>query len=337
MWTQAEFTLFQKYVFIVLVPIAIVVGSIGSILNVIVFSISTKLRKSPCSLYLIFSSIGFMAYLNVVALLKLLQVGFAIDPSVSWSWFCKLKFYFVGFLLMLPRTYLALAGIDRYLMSISNQHRLSSRKVAVKVIIITCLFWMIICIHIMIFYDVLTSSNGLVHTCSSSPGAYSTFLSFYSVFINGLSMPLLMTIFGVLTVRNLQRHRNQIQDNNTVGTFQRRKKQEYVILRMLLVQLIVNIILTLPVTFYLCYSGLTQYTQKSSFRIFIENYTYNFFTLLQYISAAVSFYVYSFTSNTFRTELFYILSHFSIAFKRRVIDQSAVLMTRMGHSLATHQ
>ncbi len=113
MWTTAEFALFQKNLFIALVPFIIVIGNIGSILNVIVFSISEKLRSSPCSLYLIFASVGYAVYLNIVALLRLLQLGFNIDPSSKWSWFCKLRYYAIGILLMLPRSYMVLAAIDR--------------------------------------------------------------------------------------------------------------------------------------------------------------------------------------------------------------------------------
>jgi len=113
MWSTTDLILFQKNFFIILLPIIIIVGNIGSLLNVIVFSVSKKLRQSSCSLYLIFASIGYFLYLNIVALLRLLQVGFNIDPSARWSWFCKLRFFAVGFLLMLPRSYMLLAAIDR--------------------------------------------------------------------------------------------------------------------------------------------------------------------------------------------------------------------------------
>jgi predicted membrane channel-forming protein YqfA (hemolysin III family) len=113
MWTTAELVAFQKYLFSVTLPIVIVIGNVGSILNIIVFSVSKKLRSSPCSLYLTFASIGYAVYLNVVALLRFLQVSFSIDPSSQWLWFCKLRFYAVGVLLMLPRSYMLLAAIDR--------------------------------------------------------------------------------------------------------------------------------------------------------------------------------------------------------------------------------
>jgi hypothetical protein len=114
MWTTAEFVLFQKNLFTVLVPIIIFVGNLGSVLNVIVFLGSTKLRSSSCSYYLIFASIGYGAYLNVVPLWRFLQVGLNIDPSTRWSWICKVRFFAVGCLLMLPRSLMLLAGIDRY-------------------------------------------------------------------------------------------------------------------------------------------------------------------------------------------------------------------------------
>ncbi len=174
-------------------------------------------------------------------------------------------------------------------MSKSNEHRFLSRNFALKMIILTCFIWMIICIHNIIFYDIEMSLNGTVRLCSYPLGPYSTFLSFYSILINGLSMPLLMTIFGLLTLRNLKDHRNRIEHNNGMIFQRRRKKEEWSILRMLLIQLIVNVLLSFPITIDLCYNGLTQYFPKSSFRIFLENYIYNMLTLLQYLNASVSF------------------------------------------------
>ncbi|CAF4161612.1 unnamed protein product [Adineta steineri] len=327
MWTTTEFIVFQKNIFSILMPIIIVAGTLGSILNIIVFSISKKLRSSPCSLYFIFASIGYIIYLNIVALLRYVQISFNIDPSVQWSWFCKLRYYAIGFLLMLPRSYMLLAAIDRYLMSKSGQHRFSSYRIALKMILLTFFFWMIMCVHLIIYFDIQISSNGTNHICMNSPGSYSTFLSFYSLLINGLSMPLLMTIFGLLTLRNTQQHRNQIHNTMTL-ILRRRKKQEWLILRMLLIQIIVNVILALPVTIYLFYAGLTQYYKKSMFRIFMENYVYNMFTLLQYINAAASFYVYSLTSRTFRKELYCLIVYYSSKLKQYMIDRPAALLTR---------
>ncbi|UJR11226.1 hypothetical protein I4U23_015409 [Adineta vaga] len=291
---------------------------------------NTKLRSSACSLYLIFASIGYGLYLNTVSLLRLLQIGFNFDPSAQWSWFCKLRFFAVGFLLMLPRSYMVLATIDRYLMSKTNQHWFLRRPVTWKMIFINCVFWMIICIHNIIFYDIQVSSNSTERICSNQPGSYSTFLSFYSIFINGLSIPFFMILFGFLTLRNIKSVRNRIHVN-IIHSFQRRKREEWILFRMLLIQLFVTIILTLPITIYLCYNGLTQYERKSSFRIFIENYIYQMCTLLQYINAAISFIVYSLTSRMFRRELFLLIERCTI----EVRERSAALIIRFNQSFIT--
>ncbi|CAF1180460.1 unnamed protein product [Rotaria sp. Silwood1] len=101
-------------------------------------------------------------------------------------------------------------------MSISNQHRFLSRSIAIKMILLTCLFWMIVCIHNIIYYDIQISLNGTNHIGSNPSGTY-------SILINGLSMPLLMTIFGLLTVRNLKRYHNQIH-NSLMIILEGRKK-----------------------------------------------------------------------------------------------------------------
>lgn len=74
-------------------------------------------------------------------------------------------------------------------MSKFNEHRFLSHRVALKMTFLTLIFWMIICLHNIIFYDIQIILNGTNIICTNPPGPYSTFLSFYSIFINGLSMP----------------------------------------------------------------------------------------------------------------------------------------------------
>lgn len=172
-------------------------------------------------------------------------------------------------------------------MSRSHQHRFSTHRAAWKIILLVSSLWVALCVHYLVFYDIQLSANGASRSCTSPTGAYAIFLSFNAIIVNGLSMPFLMTLFGLLTVRNLKRHRQQVHGSGpTVG---RRQKHEWAILRMLLLQTIVNVALSLPITIYLCYSGFTQYVSKSSNQVFIENYVYNMLTVLQNINAAVSF------------------------------------------------
>jgi hypothetical protein len=100
-------------------------------------------------------------------------------------------------------------------------------------------------------------------------------------------MPVLMAIFGLLTLHQLKRHGNQIGINVSIQV-ERRKRRDWSILQMILIQLCCNIILSLPVTIYFLYSGMTQYMIKSSTRISVEAVIYNLCTLLQYTNAAVS-------------------------------------------------
>ncbi|CAF3960639.1 unnamed protein product [Rotaria sp. Silwood1] len=104
---------------------------------------------------------------------------------------------------------------------------------------------------------------------------------------------------------------------------------------MVIIQLIVNVLLSLPITFYLFYSGLTQYIQKSSFRIFLENYIYNMLIILQYLNAAASFYVYSLTSHIFRKELNYLIFYYINKLKQPFISYSAALFTHMTLTFIT--
>ncbi|CAF1231108.1 unnamed protein product [Didymodactylos carnosus] len=203
---------------------------------------------------------------------------------------------------MLPRTYILLACIDRYMSSSTNVQRrnFSTKKTAKRLIPLTALFWAVVGVHNLIWYDIQTTNGSRI--CFNAPGTYALFLSFYSVIVNGLSMPILMALFGFLLLRNLKNNRRQVQPMRMTITRSKQQK-DYQLLKMLLFQILVNVILSLPTTIYLFYNGLSQYVAKSSFRLFIENYIYNLTTLLQYTNGAIAFYIYTLTARTFRTEL----------------------------------
>lgn len=64
-------------------PIFIVIGSIGSILNLIVFTQRT-LRKNPCSTYFIAYNVANFLYMYGSLLSLTLDIGYHIDPSVKY-------------------------------------------------------------------------------------------------------------------------------------------------------------------------------------------------------------------------------------------------------------
>ena len=75
-----------------IVPVIFVLGFVTNILNISVFTRSA-LRKNPCCLYLLSSSVAALYFTIVVVPIRCLQYGYNIDPSYYSLIACKIKFF----------------------------------------------------------------------------------------------------------------------------------------------------------------------------------------------------------------------------------------------------
>ena len=75
-----------------IVPIIFLLGFITNIINIYVFT-RPALRKNPCCLYLLSSSVAALYYTIVVLPVRCLQHGYNIDPASYSLTACKLKFF----------------------------------------------------------------------------------------------------------------------------------------------------------------------------------------------------------------------------------------------------
>ncbi len=82
----------------------------------------------------------------------------------------------------------------------------STRRVAYVAITGMTLFWMIFQIHTLIYINIHHIS-GTYYSCTYTPGIYTVFTDYYQLIVREIFATLLMLIFGLLTVKNLQNSR----------------------------------------------------------------------------------------------------------------------------------
>lgn len=75
-------------------PVVWVIGIISNILNIYVFTRPT-LKRNPCCMYFLSSSIAALIYVTINFPLRTLQVGYNIDPTAYSIVVCKIKTFFV--------------------------------------------------------------------------------------------------------------------------------------------------------------------------------------------------------------------------------------------------
>jgi hypothetical protein len=270
----------------------LVLGNIGNLANIIVFR-QKQHRKNSCSLYLLTASVINVFIINYGIIPTLYSLNYP-DPELYSIVFCKLRLYLLHSALMMSRSLVILACIDRFaLSSLSPNIRLfCQRKVAFPAIFCVLITWPLIAVHIPIL---LTIQSG---RCSTF-GVYSLIYSTYSFLVAGLLPPTLMIFFGFKAVRNLHLSHSRIRAN-TDDNF-RIKRRDYSLMIMVMWEVIVYIFSAAPYPIQTLYLAVTNSVMKSTLRLQIESFiTFMAYSFLIYINSAAPFYVYIGTSRTFR-------------------------------------
>ncbi|UJR10937.1 hypothetical protein I4U23_015122 [Adineta vaga] len=229
--------------------ILLIFGNIGEILNIIIF-VQRSFRTNSCAIYFLAASCARLIFIDFTILLNDLSMGYDIDPARDSIGFCKVKWYISCVTTILPVSFIVLACIDRLTLSSLSLRRLgwSQPRFAYRLIAGVSLFWLIFSIHAIIGGTVLSEPG--FSMCYIQPGAYTYFMTTYSVVINYLLPPILMMIFGLLTIINVRRTQRQIHPMTNPGYAQRK---DLLLLRMLLFQVLINVIFIIPASAYQIY------------------------------------------------------------------------------------
>ena len=117
----------------------------------------------------------------------------------------------------------------------------SHPRIAYRLIVGVIVLGMLASIHILVGVTILLEPTGPF--CFLEHGAYAIFAAFYSIIINYLLPPTLMTIFDLLTIANVRQAQRQVRPIAAGGYTQGKDRH---LLRMLLFQVLISIIFTIP-------------------------------------------------------------------------------------------
>lgn len=198
------------------------------------------------------------------------------------------------------RSFIVLACIDRYAMC-SVQARIrsfSNYRVALRLIPTIVVLWLIVTSYIPALHSI---ENG---RCGMFDAVYLLIYTIYNITTTGFFPPFAMTLFSVLIMINLKRIRVRVQpttvESVTQGTVRKRDRD---LLRMTLIEVMIYMITTTPYTIVLVYSTATRSMSKSREQQQIESFiTYVAQSFLLYLNNALPFWIYIFTSRSFRME-----------------------------------
>ena len=263
-------------------------GILGNICNCLVFSKASN-RQTPCSVYLFALSSFALLYLlwSIIPLLYTLDHP---DPQLQSLIYCKTRLYGSHVLGQCVRSVTIFACADRYFMTRTNVRlrSWSSVTVAYRAIPIASISWMILGLHLPVRMDIRSSVCGMFDF-------YRIFYPCYQFILVGFLPPVLMCVFGYLTVRSLrQRH-----GANPVHV----KQKDRDLMRMLIAEILINVITSIPFSANLIYSASTSaIANKSAERREIEAFVNYLSQFLIHLLSAAPFYLFILSSKSFRHE-----------------------------------
>ncbi|CAF3051510.1 unnamed protein product [Rotaria sp. Silwood2] len=219
-------------------PVQFCLSVLANTLNICVLS-CRALRSSSCTHYFNAYAVFCIMYTSLVC-----SISFARSFSIDWTNTpigFKMYTYFLFLTPFLARIMLALASFDRYCLS-CQLHLLQSTNTIRRArlfIVIGTILSTIYMSPMLVMYYLKQSSD----TCLQYSNLLISVYVFSQILLYYISAPLLMIIFGLLTISNTQQHIARIGPPLHVAHGRRTERQ---LTRMLLIQVIVHLVLTVP-------------------------------------------------------------------------------------------
>ncbi|CAF1049505.1 unnamed protein product [Adineta steineri] len=220
-----------------------------------------------------------------------------VDPNTTILAFCKLRIYLSQVVALTYRWSLTAACIDRYALSSTNARLRNFAKVYVarRVIGVIVIVWLILPVHTLIFYNIRAGACGILYDTGVA-----LYHSIFTTMVSCILPTIIMFSCALLIRRNLARKRQRHQ--LTVNLQAERRDQQLLV--MLFTQVIVYIISVIPLMIIYIYTAVTfNISNKPIERIAIERFAAFTAEAMIYLFPVSSFFLYTMSSRTFRSEL----------------------------------
>ena len=290
-------------------PALTTLGTVSCILSLAVFG-KKNLRKNPCSIYLIAYHIASLLLIYATVLPQTLVNGYNVDPTAYNLAFCRFRWYTALLLDALGPSYLVLASIDRILFTSRNTltRQRSNPRLAYVCILSVTLFWLLAESHTLAFCRIVVRVPDSNY-CYFQSGDYYTFISYYTVVVKGLLLPLLLLIFGLWAIKNV-RDLGHIVPTSVTGVPGERgvcvsrlnHSKDRQLFRILLVDVCVYLIFSSMLSVVLTYQQIVKNQSQSNDETRFRRFFLVVSVFSGYIPSCIGFYNNLLVSKTFRHE-----------------------------------
>ncbi|CAF3273420.1 unnamed protein product [Rotaria socialis] len=290
-------------------PVLIIFGTIGALLNQILFHRRKLIKKASCTVYLRALSINDILVLYLIVLTQWLNDQFHWDPSGTYVWFCKIRTYAMFILYAMSPYYIVLVCIDRLCRTskYSSLRKIATPSKAHRIIIITVLMVILAYSHILFQYNINRSK------CFARNFSYYHVLGYFILIFYCLLPPLLMSIFSSWTLILLHCYRRKQEKQYHLKIIlpskNHRCNRNYQLLKILFLYVTTTIICTLPFSILMLLHT-HQFNSNRQLVVYIKTAV-----LLCNVNHCTSFYIYTLGTPLYRRELLHLMQ----SFRRRFV------------------
>ena len=271
--------------------VTIITGTIGNILNILIFT-RRSLRQNSCSIYFLASSVANFFPIYFGCLTRVLGTFNINPPSSQMALYCKIKTFLTYMGLAASTWFIVGACADRFASSCATVRvrSFSQVKIARRIVLIISI------IVILVYFQMNFCFDGTVQSANCVPSSplCNSFNDFNLLVTYSLLPPMLMLILGLMTIRNV-RGRQHVRAETNVKDRQ--------LTLMLILQVICISILSMPISVQKIYTEMTAYEKKGVDQTILEGFFATFVVLLALMNSSTSFYLFTLTGKVFRKEL----------------------------------
>ena len=274
-----------------IVPVIIICGVIGNSINITVLT-RPVLYNHACSRYFLALASNNLFLSSVFLVNRLLITGYQLDVTKVSVLSCKLVQYVTGVCVVISPYFIVLASIDRYCASSRNVQRRKfsnvtvARWALVSVVVLVAVYY----INYLVLIDLRKDDS--LGCAIRGDTIYKQVYPITQFFVFTVIPPSLMGLFGGMTICNMK----QVRLLPRVAARYRRTENQLV--RMLLIQVGIYIVLTLPLStayLILVLPNSIKVTPKFQF-------TYLICQLFYYLSFVTAFILYFLAADIYRRE-----------------------------------
>jgi hypothetical protein len=189
-----------------------VIGMIGNVLNIIIFTSLKTFGETSAAFYMTVTSTVNIFQLIVGLLSRILITGYNIDLTETSSFFCKIRQFILITTMLIAFACMCFAAIDQFLSLTHRWSHLCNVKVASRLVIVTIIVCFLHGIPVIFFQDLSLSADDGQTTCVFTNYGFFIYYSrvLFPVLLGFLPL-LIRIIFGLLAFINVRRlHNRQI-------------------------------------------------------------------------------------------------------------------------------